>query len=74
MSTLIKRILCNHQYKQLNPITLTCEKCGRMKKISCCHDWAVYSTRDIPNTLNGFYSKSILICRNCGKIIKVKNI
>lgn len=74
MSTLIKRIFCNHKYKQINPITLICEKCGKMKKIICCHDWETYKRYWVNGDYGEKYINHIMICKNCGKIIKFKGI
>lgn len=72
MSILIKRIFCNHQYKQINPITLICEKCGKIEKIPCCHQYETYRTYYVKDDWGGNYINHILICKNCGKVIKFK--
>lgn len=78
MSTIIQRIFCNHQYKQINAITLVCEKCGKVKRIKCCHKWEglkitpIYKYSFGCRLPYGYYTT--YVCSNCGKlkIIKTK--
>nr|DAU17883.1 MAG TPA: zinc-ribbon domain protein [Bacteriophage sp.] len=73
MSTLIKRIFCNHKWKQMNAITVVCENCGVVRKIPCCHNWKRYTKVNVDDGCS-YYSVSTLICNNCGKITQIEDI
>lgn len=74
MSLIIQRMLCRHKWRPLTAITVTCEKCGKLKNIPCCHKWEEYTKANVQDDWGGLYSMSTLVCKNCGKIKKVKDI
>ena len=66
MSTIIKRIFCNHQYKQINPITLICEKCGKVEIVPCCHEWDPLKEIHYYDSMWLRHTKTMMICKKCG--------
>lgn len=81
MSTLIKKMLCNHKYRSLSGITAVCDKCGKIAKISCCHEWMEYNRDDFKhiasNPFTGcsdvdYHVVVTLICSKCGEIKQLR--
>lgn len=74
MSLIIQRMLCKHHWKQINAVTVACEKCGKIRYIPCCHKWKTYKKVWCNEGWGSRYIMNTLICEHCGQIVKVKDI